>query len=471
MKKLWAVIIKEALVFIRDIPGLLLLFLMPMLLVIVVTLTQEKALNQKDNRIDILLIDHDTSDISRTIEKGLIESKYFNVIKYSQPDEAEEQEIKNSIASGQYQIGIFLPKGASQLAVLRSQRLIQLTVDNPKSIKDSIKSKSGISGLTIFFDPAIKEAYKNSVLSSLRMLIQGAEIKIMVSNFFGVLQTEINKQFKEKMLSYTKKDIKINIPDFAWNQDLNKQLKETIQGYAKEDVEVKMPEFPWEPESLVQVQEKYAHKEVSMIKPSVVQNNVPGFALFAMFFIVIPLAGSIISERNEGAYNRLRTLPVNYTTFWIGKIVVYQLVCLLQFAFMLVVGLYIIPLFNDMPALVIGNSYFSIFITAFTSALAAIGFGMLIGTLASTHGQAATFGSVMIVILAILGGSFIPVYLMSPNFKIISQISPLRWGIEAFLDLFVRNGNFTTVFPSLLKLFGFFTVSVIIASFNYVRRN
>ncbi len=471
MKKLKAIVVKEFLLLFRDIPGLLILFMMPLLLVMVVTLTQEKALNQKDNRMDIILIDQDTSDLSRTIEKGLLESKYFNVIKHTLPNIEDEKEVVNSIASGVYQIGIFLPEKSSEKAKARSQKLIQLTMDHPESIKDSIKSKTGISDVKILFDPAIKEAYKNSVLSSLRMLIQGAEIKIMVGNFFGVVKDEINKQFKDKMMSYTKKDIKINIPDFAWNNELNKQFKETIQGYAKEEVKINIPDFPWEPENLVEVKEEYAHKETSMIKPTVVQNNVPGFGLFAMFFIVIPLAGSLISERNEGAYNRLRTLPVSYLALMSGKIIVYQVVCLLQFVLMLIAGLYIIPLFNDMPALVIGNQYITIFITVFVSGLAAIGFGMLIGTLAGTHGQAATFGSVMIVILAILGGSFIPVYLMSAGFKTISQISPLRWGVDAFLDLFVRNGNFATVFPNLLKLFLFFAISLFIASFNYIRRN
>jgi len=45
------------------------------------------------------------------------------------------------------------------------------------------------------------------------------------------------------------------------------------------------------------VTEVYATKEHASIKPSIIQNNVPGFILFAMFFIVIPLSGSMVTER------------------------------------------------------------------------------------------------------------------------------------------------------------------------------
>jgi ABC-2 type transport system permease protein len=124
-----------------------------------------------------------------------------------------------------------------------------------------------------------------------------------------------------------------------------------------------------------------------------------------------------------------------------------------------------------MPALVIGTNYSAIFITALASSFAAIGFGLLVGTVASSHAQASTFGSLMIVILGLLGGVFIPVYLIPAGIKAITLISPLRWGIDAFIDLFVRNEGFSSIYINIIGLFSFFLLSLLISTISYSKRS
>jgi ABC-2 type transport system permease protein len=124
-----------------------------------------------------------------------------------------------------------------------------------------------------------------------------------------------------------------------------------------------------------------------------------------------------------------------------------------------------------MPSLIIGSHYTAIFVTAVMSSLAAIGFGLLVGSWASSQAQASTFGSMMIVILSILGGVFFPVYLMPASIKTVSIISPIRWGIDSFIDLFVRNEGFYSIFLNLAKLFSFFILAVILSLISYFRRN
>src|SRR3546814_14054965 len=48
--------------------------------------------------------------------------------------------------------------------------------------------------------------------------------------------------------------------------------------------------------------------------PNAVQQNVPGWLIFAMFFAVIPLATSFVIERSQGSLLRLRVLGVSATT-------------------------------------------------------------------------------------------------------------------------------------------------------------
>ena len=186
--------------------------------------------------------------------------------------------------------------------------------------------------------------------------------------------------------------------------------------------------------------------------------------MFAMFFIVIPLAGNMIHERDSGSFFRLLTMPGNYFTVIAGKTIVYLLITFFQFFLMLLTGIYILPLFG-LPVLNIGTHPTALIITALSSGLAAVGYGILVGTTAETHEQAGVFGSVSVIILASLGGIWFPVYAMPKVMQKISVISPLNWGLEGFYDIFLKNGNLKDILPEVSALLLFFIITVSIAFF------
>ena len=123
-----------------------------------------------------------------------------------------------------------------------------------------------------------------------------------------------------------------------------------------------------------------------------------------------------------------------------------------------------------MPALDIGTNYLALILAAFASAFAAIGFGLLVGTFSSSQSQAGIFGAFMVLILAILGGIFLPVYMMPKPLQIASIISPLRWGIDSFLDIFVREAGLKVIWLNLTRLFVFFILSLTLATLTFVKR-
>jgi ABC-2 type transport system permease protein len=470
MKKLSGVIIKEFLVLLRDVPALLFLFLMPVVLLIVISVTEDKVSNQ--SRISLVIIGSDTSVIKKDIEKSLQKSDFFTLISINSLDQSVIQSAKHDIAKGKFQAGIIIPAEISETMADRAEKIVALTITNPETVKDSLNSASGIANVTVIFDPAVKESVKYSLINALDGLFTGTEIKVMMEKYVASIGQDINLQFKTKMNALKEKDISIDIPDHDIKEEMNKKVRMSIDKLSKEDIKIIIPKFPWQAQSLLRVKEEYLNNQRNeVIKPTISQICVPGFTLFAMFFIVMPLAGSIITERKEGAFNRLRTLPVSYFNLLLGKILVYIVICLLQFLFMMAIGFYILPRFFDMPALVIGSHYVAIFVTAVMSALAAIGFGLLVGTWATSQAQASTFGSLMVVILSILGGVFIPVYLMPDSIKDVSIISPLRWGIDSFIDLFVRNEGFISVFSNIAKLFSFFMIALTLSLISFYRRN
>ncbi len=205
------------------------------------------------------------------------------------------------------------------------------------------------------------------------------------------------------------------------------------------------------------------------LRPNAVQQNIPAWSLFGMFFIVVPLSGALLRERQEGTLRRLLTLPVPYWALLAGKTMAYVTICLVQFCLMLLVGKYILPLFGT-PVFELGNQVSAVFLLALSAALAATGYGLLIGTLARSFDQAAMFGAVSVVIAAALGGVMIPVYVMPKGMQLISQISPLAWGLDGFLELFVRGGNVQSIGSNLLSLFGFFVVTTLLSLLVFTRR-
>jgi ABC-2 type transport system permease protein len=182
-----------------------------------------------------------------------------------------------------------------------------------------------------------------------------------------------------------------------------------------------------------------------------------------MFFIVIPLAGSIINEKNHGTFSRIRTLPVSYFQVVAAKIAVFMTVCILQFIFLMFIGKYVMPLLGEQTSLDLKVNIPALIAAIISSSLAAIGFGILVGAFANTHGQAATFGSVMVVILALLGGIFVPVHMLPEVIRKISSVSPLRWGTDAFLDVFARFQEIGGILHEVSLLTGFFIISILLA--------
>src|SRR5690606_26302284 len=196
-------------------------------------------------------------------------------------------------------------------------------------------------------------------------------------------------------------------------------------------------------------------------KPNSVQHNVPAWTLFAMFFIVVPLSINMVKEKNQGTYVRLLTSPVSYLIFLGGKIFTYLIICLLQFVVMLLIGRFIFPYFG-LVALELSNLWL-LNIVAFFSGLAAVGFGVLLGTFAKTQEQSAPFGAVSVIILAALGGVWVPVFAMPEIMQWFAKISPMNWGLDAFYDVLLRQSGLVEILPNIILLFLFFIATLTIS--------
>jgi len=190
---------------------------------------------------------------------------------------------------------------------------------------------------------------------------------------------------------------------------------------------------------------------------------------FRHVFIIIPLTGNLVRERDSGLATRLRLMPGNAFHALGGKIIVYLLVGLVQFGIILLMGKLIFPLF-DLPSLVLGNEKAALLLMAVSTTLAATGYSVLVGTVARTHDQAAVFGMVSVIILAAIGGIWVPVFMMHDLMQKASIISPLNWSLDGFYDILLRGGELSDVANNLALLLAFFVINLSLAIWVSGRR-
>jgi ABC-2 type transport system permease protein len=224
----------------------------------------------------------------------------------------------------------------------------------------------------------------------------------------------------------------------------------------------------------VTIQYSYQKNQTTSVQPASaqptsVQQSVPAWLVFAMFFSVVPLANTLISERQQGTLRRLRTLPVSLALPVIGKLVPYFVINQIQVLLMLTVGVYLMPLFGA-DSLTLGHSLAGLLLMSVCLSIAALGYGILIAVVARTTDQATTLGGVGNILLAALGGIMVPRFVMPDSMQQIAGFSPMAWGLEGFLDIFLRSGGVKDVLPEAgsLLLFGAVTIALALVLF---RRN
>lgn len=185
--------------------------------------------------------------------------------------------------------------------------------------------------------------------------------------------------------------------------------------------------------------------------PSPLQQSVPGWTIFAMFFIAIPMSIGFLREKNDGTLQRLFTYPVNPNLVALGKVIPYYLINGLQFVLMLLVGFYVMPKVVGIP-FGLGEHPWQLVPITIMAAAAATGFGVLIAATAKTPEQGATLASTLSVLMGVFGGIMVPHVVMPLFMKKLAMISPMYWAHQAYLDVLLREASFAVIVPKLIVL-------------------
>jgi ABC-2 type transport system permease protein len=185
--------------------------------------------------------------------------------------------------------------------------------------------------------------------------------------------------------------------------------------------------------------------------PSPLQQSVPAYAIFAMFFIAVPISVGFLKEKNDGTLQRVFTYPVNANIIALGKVIPYYFINIIQFVLMFIIGIYIMPYIVGMPFHLGENPWHLIPVTVIVAA-ASTGFGVLVASLARTPEQSSTLAATGVILMGVFGGIMVPHVVMPLAMKKLAMISPLYWAHQSYLDIFLRDAAFDAILPKLIVL-------------------
>jgi ABC-2 type transport system permease protein len=331
----------------------------------------------------------------------------------------DAQRLRALVAEGRFQVGLRVPAGLTAAVTLRAKA----------AVADGLAGKPAqeappAEALEVVFDPLAGGAFRSAVVQALERVAQAVETEARLA--------ALERRLPEAVAA---------------------ALEPLVGAPAAEGVrqELRGLRLTGGEGRLLAVAGRAAGRGGVERLPSAAQQNVPAWALFGVFFIAVPLAGTLIHERDSGLSLRLRILPQPSLTLLAGRLAAYQLVCLGQFGLILVIGRWLLPVLGA-PALEVAGRTGPALLVLVSAAAAAAGFGVLLGSAARTYQQASMFGALAVVVAAALGGVMVPVFAMPEAMRAVSRFSPLAWGLEGLLEVFVRGGGVAEVLPQAGRL-------------------
>lgn len=207
---------------------------------------------------------------------------------------------------------------------------------------------------------------------------------------------------------------------------------------------------------------RYLYEIESGRAMTAVQQTVPAWLIFGMFFVVIPIAGVLIQERNDGTLTRMATFGVTPGAVLGGKLFAFMALNWIQLFFMLLVGRYVVPLLGGQALhLVLHIGWFLLMVLA--TSTAAVGLALLIAARTRAFDHAAALGGGANVVLGALAGIMVPRQLMPAGMQKVSEWSPMGWALDGMQTVFLGAPDAAQIVPKAALLFAFGAVCLLLS--------
>ncbi|MFD0749748.1 ABC transporter permease [Mucilaginibacter calamicampi] len=404
MFKLWISIKKDIRVLLRDRIGIALMFLMPIVLVVVVTSIQNSTFQLVNkNKLPAVVFNLDMGKSGTQLIKDIDKIGLFNVITFKR---VNADSLTPYMDEHDAMLGIVIPKNYSAQVSAKAASSADKAMAEFNGGADSAGTRAPvIDAFKVYYNPVLQQSLRFSIQGAIQSAMQMVESRQTLRTlYYNTNEKDMPEALEKEMLSA---DTRINM-------------------------------IP-------------ASKDGTHTTPNAAQHNVPAWTIFAMFFVIMSLGGSVVREKVSGSFIRLKTLPTNYAVGIVSKQITYLVVTLLQAAVIFSMGIWLFPVIG-LPALNLPNDVFGTFVVTLVCGWCAVSYAICVGVFASTHEQANGFGAISIVILACIGGLMVPSFAMQGLAKTLASFSPMHWVLEAYYGLFLEGAQLKDILNNIASL-------------------
>ncbi len=166
---------------------------------------------------------------------------------------------------------------------------------------------------------------------------------------------------------------------------------------------------------------------------------LPGVAVFALFTLGDQVMRDLLTEKHKGTLRRLLAGPVGTGTVIVAKAVTAAVISLAALLILAAVA----GLASRRGVDPAGFVMLSLCLVLAVTGLASTVYG-----LAKDDRQGSTIGSVLYLVLAFSGGSFLPLDSLPAAMRAVSPFSLFYWGTEGYKELLLENAGLREVLPN-----------------------
>jgi ABC-2 type transport system permease protein len=406
LKQILAMTWKDLKIFFKDRGGVVLIFVQPFMFILVMSYALSGVFRTGDRPIQILAVNQDKGTQAAAILRQLGQMEAFAVETTWEGQSLTHQEVERLIIEGKRNLALIFPPDFS--AALE---------------QDPASRERRTTKVVFIVEPTTSDQFVQPIMGTLQGLLERATYTAMVPKGVDYLFDRLSPQ-----------------TPVTERESFRARAEEAVSGGL---IGGRTP---------VVTVERAVPTGMRVKKlPDVFQQNVPGYTIYGIFWIVSLLAVSVLGEKRVGTFRRLLVSPMSRLVMLAGKLVPYYLINIVQITIMLGVS-------SVLFKMSLGHSPAGLVVVSLAAAAAATGLGVLVAALARTEAQVGGLTVLLLLSLSALGGCFVPRFLMPSWLRMVGLVTPHAWALDAYQDLLVRGYNFVEVLPKVGVLGAFAVV-------------
>jgi ABC-2 type transport system permease protein len=415
--KIWTIAWKDTTIRFRDRNALILMVAAPLVLSAIIGSAFGGFLNSSDpvpfDAIPVLLINQDDGEMGQQFADILTSDALGDLLVVTET--ADETAARDQVQRGEARAAIVIPDGFSEAVSGESETavspaLVQFYADPSATVTPNI-----VRGVVTQIVNGFSSAAISSEVTVAQLTAEAATLGPALADLGTVLQAEMQSRFNE-------------------GQPVVIALNDVPVGETEETADISPFAF-----------------------------FAPSMGILFLMFSMMDGTRSILEEEQEGTLSRLISTPTSHLEIILGKIGGVFLTGGLQFVVFVAASALIFQL--DW-----GNSLLGLAMLTLAVVLSLTSLGALIAAFARNPSQAGILGTVVTLVFAALGGTFVPAQNFPPFLQELSKITVTRWALDGFTDLTIYGLGAADVVLETAVLTGLSILFVALALWQFQRR-